>query len=434
MGPLRLRDLSAVCAAACLAVAGEPAAQDRLRTVEGRADGDACGVVIRDVGDLDKDGHDDYAVGAPGGDTHAKDTGRVLVYSGASDRVIHKFVGRSPGDSFGYSLAGAGDVNGDGYDDLIVGAPYEDHEVADAVIADAGCAHVISGRDGEVLYTFGGPSEGDALGWSVGALGDVNRDGHADVVVGAPFHEAKGSPDAGLVQVFSGKTGALLYQLRGREPGDRFGWSVCNAGDQNGDRAGDLAVGVEGGNRREVQAGATQLFSGKSGQLLRTLRTGQEQDYFGASIAPAGDVDQDGRADLLIGAWNGLSPDEARTGTALVISGRSGKVLLRVAGSAPHDRFGAAVAGVGDIDGDSHPDIAVGAPQEPETGSGYVRVFSGKTGAVLFTLVGESIGDGFGTSISSHGDRNEDGVRDLLVGAPGLRGRGGWHVFTCPAR
>lgn len=409
-------------------------AQDRIMTVEGHADGDACGVVVRSVGDVDKDGRGDYAVGAPGDDGNGKDSGSVLVYSGEDDSVLRVFRGGTARDRFGYSLAGAGDVNDDGYDDLIVGAPYEDNDDGEHLHENAGSAQVFSGRDGKLLYTFRGPSRGDALGWSVGGLGDVNRDGYADVVAGAPFYDRDETPDVGLVRVFSGKTGKILYQIDGKERGDRFGWSVCSAADHNSDRARELLVGVEGSSQRQKQAGAAQLFSGKSGQLLRTFRTGQEQDYFGTAVANAGDIDKDGRDDLLIGAWNGTNTDGDRTGIARVVSGRTGKTLLQVEGTTVHDRFGAAVVAPGDVDQDGFPDLAIGAPQEADKGSGYVRVFSGKTGAILFTLIGEAIGDGFGTSLCAMGDRNEDGIPDLMVGAPGLRGRGGWHVFTGPSR
>jgi len=427
-----------------LALAPAPAAQTLVQTVEGTADGDAAGVAVAAIGDVNKDGRGDFAVGAPGDDGNGKDSGSVFVYSGADLSVLYLFRGEHARDEFGYAVAAAGDVDADGYADLVVGAPYEDHQAEEHLHEKAGSAQVISGRDGKILYTFRGPSSGDALGWSVGTLGDVDKDGHAEVVVGAPFYDRTNAPDIGMVAVYSGETGKLLYQLEGKQAGDRFGWALGSLGDVKGRRTRELVVGIEGSSDKKrrrnsdprlVQAGSAQIFSGRGGRPRRApLRTGQDQDYFGTAVASVGDVDGDGREDLLVGAWNGQDQEGERTGIAVLFSGSSGKVLRQVAGTTAYDHFGAAVAGLGDVDGDGTPDFAVGAPQEPQKGSGYVRVFSGATGGILFTLIGEAIGDLFGTSVCAMGDRNEDGIPDLMVGAPGLRKRGGFQVFTSPER
>lgn len=426
-----------------LALTTALSAQTLVRTIEGVADGDACGLVARTVGDVNKDGHIDFAVGSPGDDSNGKDAGSVTVYSGVDAEVLYVFRGAHARDEFGYSLAGAGDVDKDGYDDVIIGAPYEDHQAEKHLYANAGSAQVFSGRDGKLIHTFRGPFEGDAMGWSVGALDDVNRDGHAEIVVGVPFYDRTHAPDIGLVMVYSGKSGALLYKLEGNEAGDRFGWALGSIGETKDRRARNLVVGIEGSSNRKdkrygegrlVQAGSTKVFSGLRGRLLQTLRTGQDQDYFGTAVASAGDVDGDGKEDLLVGAWNGENNLGERTGIATLFSGSNGKVLLQVAGTTAFDHFGAAVATLGDLDGDSRPDFAIGAPQEPAKGSGYVRVFSGATGEILFTLIGEAIGDLFGTSVCAMPDQNKDGLGDVMVGAPGLRKRGGVQVYTSPAR
>ncbi len=416
-----------------LALCGSVTGQEVLETVEGSRDGDAYGLAVRLAGDVNKDGVSDLIVGAPLTDDRGTHSGSAFVYSGADSKLLYVFRGADAGDELGYAVNGAGDVNQDGYADLIVGAPYDDEKADKIEFQNNGSVQVFSGRDGKLLYTFRGTSNGAALGWSVCGAGDLNRDGHDDVVAGAPFHGRLNAPDTGLLIAYSGKDGKPLYKIRGTAAGDRFGWAIASVDDTDGDKVRDLLVGIEGSAERTGLAGSAQLYSGRTGKRRRTFTTGQEEDYFGTAVADAGDVNGDGRADLIVGGWNGRNGDGVATGTAMVFSGKNGKVLLQVFGKSKHDRFGAAVAGIGDVDGDGLPDIAIGAPGEKDINAGYVSVFSGKTGKVVFSILGEGIGDGFGTSICALGDRDKDGRPDLIVGAPGLRKRGGWQAVATSA-
>jgi hypothetical protein len=443
---------------------------------EGSADGDALGVAVRRVGDIDGDGVPDFAVGAPrddididgdgdgdsdgdgDGDDNGIDAGSVWVYSGRSGELRLLLRGTAAHQRFGYSVADAGDVNADGYGDLIVGAPHEHHRAEPAAYERAGSAHVFSGRDGALLHTIRGRGTGAALGWSVAGAGDIDRDGFDDVLAGAPFYAPQGGAGVGMVLVCSGRTGEVLHTLLGERPGDRFGWSLCRLGDVDRDRVPDFAVGVEGDVEKQAavrakagaaratragsvesrsrraargkrQAGAALLFSGRKGELLRTLRSGQDNDYFGAAVANAGDFDGDGCDEVVVGGWNAQNAAGVRAGIAVVFSSRTGKELLRLAGDREYDRFGAAVAGLGDIDGDGRPDLAVGAPQDPSVDTGYAQLFSGASGALLLTLRGEQVGDAFGTSLDRAEDRSGDRIADVLVGAPGFRRRGAWLLL-----
>ena len=144
---------------------------------------------------------------------------------------LYTFTGAAVFDNFGLSVSGAGDVNNDGYSDLIVGAYGND-----AGGSNAGRAYVYSGQTGGLLYTFTGEAAGDEFGRSVSGAGDVNNDGYADLIVGAPSTEYEGYP--GQAYVYSGQTGALLYTFTGEAAGDLFGTSVSGAGDVKNDEIG----------------------------------------------------------------------------------------------------------------------------------------------------------------------------------------------------
>ena len=180
-----------------------------------------------------------------------------------------------------------GDVNGDGKADFIVGARLDDPAGGGT---RAGSAYVFSGADGSLLYQVSGDTANDAFGHSVSMAGDVNGDGRADFIVGAPFDDpAGGGTDAGSAYVFSGADGSLLYQVTGDSTGDQFGWSVSGAGDVNGDGKADFIVGAykdapAGGG---TEAGSAYVFSGADGSLLYQRTGDTAGDLFGFSVGGA---------------------------------------------------------------------------------------------------------------------------------------------------
>ena len=174
-------------------LAGAPrlSAQNKLYTFNGDAAGDMLGFPVAGAGDVNKDGYLDFVVGAP--QLFSPGPGSARVLSGADGAILYTFYGDSVGDTFGGSVAGAGDVNKDGYADVIVGAPNN----------GTGFARVLSGADGTILYTFYGDSVGDTFGQSVVGAGDVNKDGYADIIVGAYGDDDNGA-ESGSARVFSG--------------------------------------------------------------------------------------------------------------------------------------------------------------------------------------------------------------------------------------
>ncbi len=324
---------------------------------------------VSGAGDVNGDGYPDLIVGGPGDRYYGTGAGRARVYSGLDGGVLYTFYGGFNFAYFGTSVSGAGDVNGDGYSDLLIGAP------GDRLKGNSpGSATVFSGLDGAVLFRFFGDAHNIEFGNSVSDAGDVNADGYPDFIAGAKRSDNGNLKRTGSAQVFSGKGGGVLHYLRGTVEGSGFGRSVSGAGDVNGDGYADLIVGTGSG-----LGGKAQVFSGVNGNSFYDL-TGDPsiQDYFGGSVSGAGDVNGDGYSDFIVGA-RGDDTNGKRSGSARVYSGVNGYILFAYYGDHADDCLGSSVSGAGDVNGDGYVDVIVGASRA-DTGfryGGYVRVFPG---------------------------------------------------------
>ncbi|MDM7917170.1 MAG: FG-GAP-like repeat-containing protein, partial [Candidatus Eisenbacteria bacterium] len=391
------------------------------------------GMSVAGGGDFDGDGYDDFAVGAPLLENSQLDEGGVLVFYGRANQAPATYEQwlqpNIASASFGASVSVAGDVNGDGYDDLIVGAP----KYAGAG-TERGAAFVyLGGPNGlgpNPLWTKVAAQDGSHLGSSVAGAGDVNGDGYADVVVGGP--------DAGNLQ----QGQAWLYRGGAAGPeadpfwigtvsqaSAHFGAAVATAGDFDGDGYADVVVGAPGYNGAGgADEGLARLYRGSIGGLVlvREHTCGQPVAGFGVAVATGGDVDGDGFSDLLIGAgrWDGSQQDEGRVflyrGHARTLAGNPEWSWNGQPASYVYDRQPPSSCS-GDWNGDGRSDIAIGDPHAPEL-VGRVDVFygssAGPSGAPGWSFVGDSYHVHLGRSVAA-GDLDGDGYDELLVSAPG---------------
>ncbi len=376
---MKTKNIQAIHATAIVALllAGRAAAQ--YGNLCGPSTGSQFGCSIGNAGDVNGDGLNDIIVGAKSATNPSTGavTGAAYVYT-ASGTLLWAWYGS--GDLFGFSVAGAGDVDNDGRADLIVGAP----DASPGGFLRAGRAIVYSGRTGAQLFEVDGSVTELHLGYSVAGAGNVNGDAYADVIVGSNWLGSGGPGFPGLAEVFVGPTGTFRYAWTGDADNSVFGNAVASAGDVNGDGLSDLIVGAPGAN---FSAGMARVFSGANGQTLCTLYSAFPGLDFGWSVASAGDVNGDGRSDVIVGQPRGQISTTIR-GTAQVFNAVTGVLLQGWEGDATGEKFGFAVASAGDVDRDGRADLLIGVPEDGSItpGGGGVRVFSGRTGLRLFAI------------------------------------------------
>ncbi len=380
--------------------------------MEGESSGCRFGYYVNRAGDVNGDGYDDIIVGATG---YNSDQGRAYIYLGGNpmdnipDLVL---TGEQPGTEFGYSVSTAGDINNDGYDDIIVGAVSYNSKQGRAYIYLGG-----ANMDSIPDMVLTGETIDNRFGRSVCTAGDVNGDGYDDVIIGAYFYNSI----TGKVYIYYGGApmdGIADVTMTTSDPFSQLGYSVSTAGDVNGDGYDDVIVGA---NRYNNYQGCTFVYYG--GQHMDNIAdmvfTGEHAgDDFGWSVSSAGDVNNDGFSDIFVGACY----YESNRGKAYIYYGGTKMdniVDITFTGETTDNYLGRAVNTAGDFNNDGYDDMIIGASRYNDyQGRAYLYYGSNvPASGVFITMTGEQTKNYFGKSLSSAGDVNNDGYDDIIIGA-----------------
>jgi len=369
-----------------------------VREWDGEAANDQFGWIARVIGDVDRDGIADIVTSAPTKDVGGASAGRVYVYSTKTGKLLWSVSGK-PGDQLGIGIEAAGDVNRDGVPDVVASAPGADS------------AYVYSGADGHVLLSVTAEKQSDAFGRHVAGVGDIDHDGYADVIVGAPANGA-GGDGAGRAYVYSGKDGRVLLTLTGEAAHDAFGSAV--AGSTRGKKS-FLIVGAPGAGPKH--AGRTYVYTSLTTRPAFVVDADDTGNALGAMfLSTVGDVDHDGVPDIYISDFSNAAKGP-QTGRIYVHSGYDGKRLLTLTGETAGEGFGIGPADAGDVDHDGHADLIVGAWQYAGAAmsGGRAYLYSGKDGHLMKTFTCRIPGDAFGFDAVGMGDVDGDGTIDFLI-------------------
>ncbi len=449
--------------------------------------GGRAGSSVSDAGDINNDGFDDILVGEPLNISHGAFEGSAyLIYGGAAVAATVQLIslngtngfhifGVTVSDRAGWSVSGAGDVNNDGFDDILIGAPLADTA---GVNSNSGQSYVVFGGtalpasvelsalNGANGFRLNGIAMNDFSGSWVSGAGDVNNDGFDDILIGAYDANPNGT-DSGQSYVVYGGTavaatvqlsalnGANGFQVNGISTLDRAGVSVSSAGDFNNDGFDDVLIGAYGANPNGIRSGqsyviyggtalpATVELSGLNGTNGFRVNGITSDDRSGYSVSGAGDVNNDGFDDIIIGAFLASPNGQVAAGQSYVVYGGTGLPAtvelsalngtngFYVNGVSSPDLSGRPVSGAGDVNQDGFDDILIGArfadPNGNESGQSYV-VYGGAAlpgtvelstlnGTNGFNVNGITASDRSGSAVSGAGDVNNDGFDDILIGA-----------------
>ena len=428
-----------------------------LSTADGKHLGESAydysGYIVAGVGDINADGMDDVATGAWLEDEGGNGAGSAYLVFGSSANNASltaadgKFYGDNSQDRAGAAVAGAGDINGDGYDDLLIGAYGYD----DGSSTNAGAAYVLLGpvsgtKSLGTIYDSLAIGEGssDEFGSALNGAGDLDADGYDDFLVGAPSYSASTSNGPGRAYVFYGANSIASSLsastadaiLQGETNNDQAGLRLSTAGDWDGDGYDDVLIGADGDDDGGSNAGAAYVLLGPLAGTINLAdahfkMVGEAStDKVGFSLDNIGDMNEDGYGDVIVGAYlQDYTATDA--GMAYLVFGNTTSASMdlsvadvKIAGEVKNHNAGYSVAGLGDIEGDGDVEVLVGAPKADSNAGRAYLLYGPLTEDVELSdadavFTGEAASNFVGRSLDGAGDVDGDGYRDMLMGAQG---------------
>ena len=414
---------------------------------------DRAGYHLDSAGDVNGDGFSDIIIGARFEGTAGTDAGAAYIVLGPITGSLDlssadaKLTGEAAGDTAGIAVASAGDFNNDGFDDVIVGSQFNDDGTT-----DAGAAYVVFGP---VTGTVGlatadvdltGVSSNDLTGRMLDGLGDIDGDGYDDVLIAAQEADVDSNANAGTVYLVYGNSssgslssaGAIITGVAAQ---DYAGYWVSGAGDTNGDGTPDLLIGAYRADpNTTTTAGSAYLLQGPvTGTVSLSTANGTfngeaTSDQAGSFVSDAGDVNNDGYDDVIIGSQHHDANGNSNAGAAYLAFGPFTGALdlssanAKLTGDSAEDFAGRAAAGLGDVNNDGYADIIIGSKKadgsaDSSTDAGDSYLFLGPiTGTASLSTAdaiffGSAAGEESGISLANAGDVDNDGSDDLLIGA-----------------
>ncbi len=432
--------------------------------LDGEAVGDQFGLSVKYAGDFNGDEIDDVIVGAPYNEQDGvrPNTGTAYIFLGGSGNDGDPLTpdvtitGSRDSSNFGHAVAGGGDIDDDGYDDVIVGCPDYDEQGTNLF---EGRVYIFRGRDvtshidldaeTDAFYRLSGPGNYDNLGTSVGVAGHFNDDDFDDFIVGAPGYDQSHDQDdrVGRVYVILGDDTTptpIAYDEDGAQINAEFGKNISYAGNIDNDEYDDIIIGAPyWEDISDDPVGRAYIFYGEVSPSSKdvsdfsvTELTGEtSDDMFGHSVSFAGDIDNDGLADdVIVGAPGYDDGQESEAGRAYIFRGTisqgssisASNAYVKLTGESAGANFGNAVSSAGNFNNDDYDDVIVGAPLNDKggTSAGRSYIYYGSSSVderedlVMTGQVNSSVGEQFGFAVADAGDVNGDGYGDVITGSP----------------